>query len=77
VPANPDLFKPLFVLFGDSITEFGAMTGGWQQLLTAEYVRKVRGRRRGLVLGGRGQLSSGLFSAPGGSTIAKFGRLVK
>jgi hypothetical protein len=34
-------FKPMFVLVGDSITELGSMEGGWQQLLTKEYVRKV------------------------------------
>jgi hypothetical protein len=34
----------MFVLLGDSITELGSMENGWQQLLTKEYVRKVRGR---------------------------------
>jgi hypothetical protein len=36
-------FRPAIVLFGDSITEFGTLEGGWQQLLEREYNRRVRG----------------------------------
>jgi hypothetical protein len=31
----------MILLLGDSITEFGGQDGGWQQLLTRDYIRKV------------------------------------
>ncbi|GBF95363.1 hypothetical protein Rsub_07791 [Raphidocelis subcapitata] len=34
-------FKPQFVLLGDSITEMGSLEGGWQQLLTTDYIRRA------------------------------------
>lgn len=36
------IFRPIVVLLGDSITEFGSNEGGWHQQLTRDYTRKVR-----------------------------------
>lgn len=39
--ARYNLLKPAIVMIGDSITELGTYAGGWQQLLSEAYVRKV------------------------------------
>jgi lysophospholipase L1-like esterase len=39
--------KPMIVLLGDSITEFGAYDGGWQLRMTGAYTRKADVINRG------------------------------
>jgi lysophospholipase L1-like esterase len=52
-PQGVSGFRPMFVLIGDSITEFSFLDGGWGNTLASWYNRRVRGSWLGLFrLGG-------------------------